>query len=67
MFIGGAEWIRDLNFRMDRWGPVCQRRFRHWVNERVVRPRAFIWGYRLLGAAWVAFGLLLVLGGLFRQ
>lgn len=65
VFILGAEWIRDLNFRM--WGPAWQRRLRRWVNERFIRPRAFTWTYRLVGAAWIAFGALLVLGGLSRQ
>jgi hypothetical protein len=67
MFILGAECIRALNFRMERWGPAWQRRFRRWVNERFVRPRAFVWSYRLVGAAWIACGVLLVLGGLSRQ
>ena len=66
-FIIGAEWIRDVMFRMERWGPAWQRRLRHWVNERFVRPRAFAWSYRLVGGAWVVLGLFLVFGGLSRQ
>lgn len=66
-FMVGAEWIHDLNFRLERWGPAWHRRLRRWLNTRVVRPRALVWSYRLVGVAWVPVGVVLALAGFSTQ
>jgi hypothetical protein len=38
--------------------------FYRWWSGHVVQRPTYLWSFRLVGAAWVLFGLILLVGGL---